>query len=566
VVGQPQSHVATRRACVVIVGAGPTGLVAANLLGKAGVDTLLIERRAALHDFPRAISLDDEGLRICQELGLSSSLRTLDIYAHYVSRGRLLATVAPTGRPNGYQLIATFYQPELEAALLQGLGRFACVQVLFQHTFESLEQDELGVRLTVRTSADELLCVECAYLLACDGGKSAVRSALGIAMRPPQWRAMRGDQVQRSPLAPAGSARGSGGTRWLVVDCVDDDDPSPVAIFFCDPARPAVTVPSPHNRRRWEFMLMPGEREADLLRPETIHALIGQARASLNPATGLAPPRIMRRAVYTFHTLLATRFASGRVFLLGDAAHLMPPFGGQGMNSGMRDAHNLCWKLHMVLQGRADARLLETYQQERAPHVAQMILFSSLLGRLIMPTSRPIAFGRDLLFRGVINTIPSLRSAIKQLRVRPPSIYTRGFLLPIRSRADQRLRGVMLPQPHVIMQEGRRVLLDEVLGDGFALLTLSHDPPTLLMEDDDLYKRLNLRIVHVQPAEASITPVAVQEADDPRCISVLDSEGTLSAFLRHDQNAAILVRPDRYIMGVLRAGDTTYVRAHLLLS
>ncbi len=562
-VGQPQSHVVAKRASVVIVGAGPTGLVAANLLGRAGIDTLLIERRAALHDFPRAISFDDEGLRICQELGLSSSLLTLDIHAHYLSRGRLLATVAPTGRPNGHPLIATFYQPELEAALLQGLERFACVQVLFQHTFEGLEQDEHAVRLSMRTPAGELLCVECAYLLACDGGKSAVRTALGIAMRPPQWRDLRNDQARQHGMrAQAGSARGSGGTRWLVVDCIDDDDPSPVAVFFCDPTRPAVTVPSPHNRRRWEFMLLPDEREDDLLRTETIQALIEQARASLNPATELAPPQIMRRAIYTFHTLLATRFASGRVFLLGDAAHLMPPFGGQGMNSGMRDAHNLCWKLHMVLQGRADALLLETYQQERAPHVAQMILFSSLLGRLIMTTSRPIALTRDLLLRGVINAIPFLRSAIMDLHVRPPSVYTRGLRLPIRSRADRSLTGMMLPQPHVIMQDGRRVLLDEALGDGFALLTLSHDPHTLLMEDDDLCRRLKLRVVLVQSAASP----ACEQTDAQDCISVLDSEGTLSAFLRHDKNAAILVRPDRYVMGVLRAGDAAYVRARIVNS
>src|SRR5260370_19385415 len=154
--------------------------------------------------------------------------------------------------------------------------------------------------------------------------------------------------------------------KWLVIDSINDPDRSAVARFFCNPSRPAVTIPAPHAARRWEFMLLPGEREEDLLRDERIHALIQQAR-------GPRDPPIIRRCVYTFHAALAGTFSTGRVFLLGDAAHMMPPFGGQGMDCGLHDAHNLCWKLHMVLQGPASPALLDTYSQKSHNHPPQLI-------------------------------------------------------------------------------------------------------------------------------------------------------------------------------------------------
>ncbi len=534
-------------ASVVIVGAGPTGLAAANLLSLLGIDTLLLESNAGLSNFPKAISIDDEGLRICQAMGLSEELlpdMLLDIDAHYLSQGHYLAKVAPTSKRNGYPLISTFYQPTFEATLLKGLARFPHVHTHFQHTVESFTQQEQGVCLSVRDPNGTLLQVECAYLLACDGGKSAIRQALNIPMRFPLAGPLPWTRLNKHRRRAVDHAQ-----RWLVVDCIDDDDPLTAAIFFCHPARPAVTVPAPHKGRRWEFMLLKDEREEDLLDTARIQTLIQQARAAQKQAVSYKPATITRRAVYAFHAVLAMRFSTKRVFLLGDAAHLMPPFGGQGMNSGLRDAHNLCWKLHLVLQELAGPHILTTYDQERYPHVAQMILFSWLLGKIIMPTARPLALLRDLFFRS-IGTIPFVRQALTEAKVKPQPLYTRGCLLSSHDKASKALIGAMLPQPQVLTLEKQQILLDDALGHGFALLRLYEDPGGAFAPlKAEQWSWLNVRFVCILPGKYK----AEGTAQASTCTTVIDSEQRLDAFLRHNQDIYVLVRPDRYIMGVFRA-------------
>src|SRR5579884_91410 len=513
-------------ASVAIIGAGPTGLMAANLLGGAGIDTILLERNAGLSDYPKAIAIDDEGLRICQAAGLKDEiLRTVlpGIHAYYLSGGRFLARVAPTGRRNGYPPLSSFHQPTFEAVLLKGLERYPGVTALFRHNVESFEQDEESVWLTVRAQDGAQLTIICAYALACDGARSSTRQARGIAMRP------------------TGLLRGVD-QRWLVVDCVNDDDPTTAAIFFCNPNRPAVTIPAPGHRRRWEFMLLPGEREEDLLDQGRIQALIQQARATQprsarNGQSG-TPAQIIRQMVYTFHALEATRFSQGRVFLLGDAAHLMPPFAGQGMNSGLRDAHNLGWKLAMALQGLAGPALLDSYQLERRAHAEAMIRMSVQLGKVVMTRSRARAALRDAFFRSIGQWGP-VRRYIDEMRYKPAPRYRQGLLIG----SDPHLAGSMLPQPQVILLDGHVHLLDDALGPGWALLAPTQgdtDPFAGLREP--LWSDLNATHVLVSPAEQ-------WPRQQPGSIPVVDMQHVLVPELWGAGPRFVLVRPDRYIAG-----------------
>jgi 3-(3-hydroxy-phenyl)propionate hydroxylase len=271
-------------------------------------------------------------------------------------------------------------------------------------------------------------------------------------------------------------------------------------------------------------MLLPGEREEDLLRDEKIRSLIQQVGGSGNP-------QIIRRYIYTFHAALAQTFSKGRVFLLGDAAHLLPPFGGQGMNCGLRDAHNLSWKLQMVLQGQASPALLDTFNQERQEHTAQLIWFSKFLGTIIMPTSKVLATLRDGIFLA-LNAVPAIHDYLAEGRLKPQPRYKKGFMYFDGSRESKSLTGMMLPQPEVKTSEGEKTLLDNILGPGFALLRLHHNPDKAFASlNAGIWQRLGVRFVSI--------------------------ENELESFPLNQRDLFVLVRPDRYIYGVFREEQAT---------
>lgn len=485
----------------IIVGAGPSGLALGNLLGMYGLDALIIERNPGLSTIPKAISLDDEGLRVCQAMGLAEAVCAdllLNLEARYTSGDHLLARVAPTSQRHGYPLISTFHQPAFEAVLHTGLARFPAIRVQFGYTLESFTQSETSVLVSVRGPTGELHQFECAYLLGCDGAKSTVRSQLRVPM--------------------------SGTTYahpWLVIDTCDDPDPSTAIRFFCEPTRPAVSVPAPGGRRRWEFMLLPGERAADLAQPERMRALIQQAG-------GPPRPHIARSAIYVFSAALARSFQQGRVLLLGDAAHLMPPFGGQGLNCGLRDAHNLAWKLWLTLHKLAGPSLLASYTRERQAHARQMIQLSRFLGGLIMPTQRPVARVRDAIF-SLVNALPPARTFLSEARIKPAPRYKQGFFQAGYNLGSRALAGLLLPQPEISTPDGQHMLLDEQLGQGFALLC-PHSAHTQLLKDIDempLWKRLETRLLTAGAEMHSALPASAKHC--------------------------LLVRPDRSIYGAFRA-------------
>ena len=409
---------------VAVVGAGPVGLMVANLLGIAGVQVAVLEANEGLLGLPRAIAYDAETLRLFSQIGLLNDIKPGLIQnphvRHLNARGRVLMQAdPPVCGPYGHSSLGTFYQPEFERVLLSGLARFDNVKVLFGHTVTNLVQspDEAVLSIATRQGASTL---RAKFVVGCDGGTSRVRDLLG--------------------------ARLIGSTytqRWLVVDAIVKGHDVKQISFYCDPSRPRVELPAVDDRVRWEFMQLPGETEEQLKNDGRIMALIAEN-------TRYREVRIERKAVYTFHARVADRWRNGRGFLAGDAAHLMPPFAGQGMNGGMKDAANLAWKLSAVLKGLAAETILDSYEPERAPVVRKMVEVSRRLGAVIMPTSRGAAALRDAIF-GCLNMSRAFRNFIGRGGVVPPPAIGRSALTGVGSDA---VIGQMLPQPSVKTPDG----------------------------------------------------------------------------------------------------------------
>jgi 3-(3-hydroxy-phenyl)propionate hydroxylase len=428
---------------VVIAGGGPTGLTLANLLGMYGIDCLLIERHASTVQEPRAVSIDDESLRTMQAAGIADEVfaQTVAGYgSHYFTAdGICFAKVEPTGQPYGFPRRNAFRQPVLERQLREALSRFSYVTAAFGSELLSFEQDDNAVALLVRQQDGGDVGITCDYLIGCDGASSGVRKALGIAL--------------------GGSTFAE---RWLIVDLANSPTSSRHTVVFCNAARPCIALPGPDQTRRYEFYLHPHERDEDFLKSDTVQHLM----ATHDAAPG---SRVVRQVIYTFHARIADRWSEGRVFLAGDAAHLTPPFAGQGMNSGLRDANNLAWKLAAVARGELGPRLLDSYEVERRDHVWAMIEMALRMGRVMAPRSKAEAF---LVQNGMqlLGLYPPVRDYFAQMRFKPSPRFANGFLLPDGRSARKTLVGRLFPQPDVLRDDGNRLALDDALGQGFSIV------------------------------------------------------------------------------------------------
>ena len=536
---------------VIIVGLGPVGLTLANLLGQAGVRVIVLEREPVPYRLPRAVGVDDEAMRIFQSVDLDRELADkmiLDVTAQFVlPSGKLLAAFAPRRSPffelSSYSF---FYQPYLESTLRQGLARFPTVDVRIGYEVTSVAQDEAGVNVGYRTAVTDPSQtpaeggLRARYLVGCDGGRSVVRRECGITMTganyPEPWLVV--DLKLQAPLV-----------RHL-----------PYFNFYCDPIRPQLSCPQPDGHHRFEFMLLPGETKEQLEEMATVRRLISRF---VDPDK----VEVLRRLVYTFNALTADRWRDRRVLIAGDAAHMTPQFFGQGMNSGIRDAQNLAWKLELVLAGKAGEGLLDSYQSERKRHVEEMIAVSLRIGHFIS-TQQPFKVALRNAAAAVLTSIPPVRRYITELRFKPKPAYPRGTYvgLPRRRGGGE---GLLFIQPTVRSFEGTHVRLDDACGSGFALLGWGLDPRAALdPESRTFWSRVGARYVRVYPDMGRPQGEGVTPEVDPDLPEVEDIRGEVGAWIRRyagrralSRGVVVVLRPDRYVFAVAEGEQLATITA-----
>jgi 3-(3-hydroxy-phenyl)propionate hydroxylase len=471
---------------VLVVGGGPTGVTLALLLARRGVRVLVVDREPDIYPLPRAAHIDHEVVRILQELGLAHEVmggcRGASRYDFLTAKGDVLLRFDGLDRigPGGWPASNMIHQPSIEATLRCAAGTLATLQLKKRWTWQSFDERQDEVISRIATPDGEML-VRSRFLVGCDGARSPVRTFAGIGV----------DDLNFDE-------------QWLVIDArVQDYERLPkVNLQICDPDRPTTCVLMGSGRHRWEFMLKPGETPEELLDDAFILRL-------LEPWNVDGAVTLERKAVYRFNARVAKAWRKGHLFLAGDAAHLMPPFAGQGLCSGMRDAANLAWKLSAVLSG-APSALLDTYQPEREPHVRAIISLAITMGRTVCMIDPDAARSRDAQMLAA-RTNPSPNGGLNF----PP--FEAGCIVAGRSGA-----GSYFPQ--AVSGEGNQQRLDDLLGPCAWLISRS-------------------RAVVRRRGRGSLTGVAL---DEP----VLEPfRAQLGRWLDEHKADAVLIRPDRYVFG-----------------
>jgi 3-(3-hydroxy-phenyl)propionate hydroxylase len=506
---------------VLIVGAGPTGLVAANLVGQAGITALLIEQGPALSALPKALMVDDEFFRLFHTLGLGDALRAHGVYPvgydYFSPLGPRVGRIAGRITENGFPSRTATFQPEFERILYGGIARFPNVEVLFGRTLVSFSEGNFGIDALVRHTGGEESRIRARYLVAADGSHSTCRKTLGVAFEE---------------LAPVE-------VRHVVVDVADDPNRSKTSDLKLGWRRNGSSLPAPGGRRRYEFSLQADETAEQILSDAALDRLFQQF-------FGVDCPRnVIRKTVYAFHSRLAKQMSKGRVFLAGDAAHVMPVIGSQGMNSGARDVNNLAWKLALVLRAGADPSILATYDSERRPQVANTIRVVTTALNLQKSRSIPATIVRDIaaLF---LNLFPPVARYVRDMRYIPKPFLRDGLIAAQTRNGEGSFVGRLLPLPAV--HDGRNELpLDDVLGSGFAILGV--DPDVLPVSvRDPLWYALGARLAVVsRGAGEAVRTSGVATA------AVVDSRFD-NVFAAH-RGQWLIVRPDRIVAAAVDAAS-----------
>lgn len=497
---------------VAIVGFGPTGAVAAALLGKRGLRTFVCDRQREVYDKPRAIALDHEIMRVFQELGLEEELAAFTepftdslFYGVDGALIKRMSTVPPP-YPLGYTPSLVFTQPRLEEVLRRHVGQLASVTLALGQSVTGLQQGDGQATLDLQGDDGRSCTVQARYVIACDGASSTVRGLAGLQLD---------DLGFDEP--------------WLVIDVLLNEHglakvPA-TSVQYCEPQRPCSYIIGPANHRRWEISINAGEDPQHLATPEGAWPLLARW-ITPDDAT------LWRQASYRFHALVARDWRSGRIFLAGDAAHQQPPFLGQGMCQGIRDVANLCWKLDAVLGGGAPDALLDSYGPERKAHVTELTRRIKHIGQLIGERDPAAARERDqsLLAQagGVVQPTP-------RQDVQPP-IGSAGDAACCLASPSHAACGTLFPQPWMLRAEGR-LRLDHLAGTGWRLVLAANAGDAV---------RASAR---QQAGDGALTLVDLAEA------GWHEADGVLAGWMARHQCQAALVRPDHYVFGIADSAD-----------
>ncbi|UFH50407.1 bifunctional 3-(3-hydroxy-phenyl)propionate/3-hydroxycinnamic acid hydroxylase [Pseudomonas sp. KNUC1026] len=514
-----------QRTQVVIVGGGPNGITAAHYMGLYGIECIVLEQAEGILPYPRAVGMDDEALRVLQGIDIADrAVRDMICNVplrYYNARGVCFAEVKPSVAQYGWPMRNIFMQQLLEETLRDALPARQQVELRQGHEMLSLSQDAQQVTLQVRGPDGEVYELQADYLIGADGGRSSVRKQLGIQLL--------GLTHPR---------------KWVVIDTRNDSLEAPFTALHADPQRPFVCIYLPYQQRRWEFMLLEGENEEAMCEEGNIRTLI---RGHIGDAVDEL--EIIRIRAYTHNSRVAERFVEGRAALIGDAAHISPPWAGQGLNSGLRDVVNLCWKIAAILQGKAAPAILQSYDTERRGHATDLIALADNMGAVLGLTNPLMAGVRDWLFQAV-NSVDNLRSHLLEFKFKPKATIVKGLVYHERAELrEDDLVGQLFIQPEVETAGGQCTRLDTVLGHSYAVLGYRVNPAEGLSEQTRAYwANWGTRFIQVNRSRSG--PARNQPLQAEGAISVEDVYNRLGAWFAGVRDCVVVLRPDRFVAAI----------------
>ncbi|MCM3764464.1 bifunctional 3-(3-hydroxy-phenyl)propionate/3-hydroxycinnamic acid hydroxylase [Neobacillus niacini] len=489
---------------VAIVGYGPVSKLLAALLGQKGWKVGVYERFQKAYPLPRAVHFDDETARILQSVIPASEIERIidvaeDLYTWCNAERKILLEIdfsmfGVSGWP-GHMF---FNQPELEEVLDRACQEQPTVSVNFGKEAIGLTEFDDHVELVVKDLQGEVSKIHAKYVVGADGANSFVRKNMDHTITDLGFVA-----------------------DWLVVDIIPQTEREwkPMNLQVCDPARPTTVVSGGPGRRRWEFMALPGETKEELNKEKVAWELLKPW--DITPENSI----LERHAIYTFKALSVDEWRKGRLILAGDSAHLTPPFAGQGMCAGLRDSKNLAWKLDLILSGKADDSILDTYTKERNPHNREVVESALFLGKVICITDPEAAAQRDeMFFTGQVPPFPEF------------PYLTDGLL----DQQSSKYAGKLSFQSTVSYQ-GQTGLFDDLVGNGWIIMSPVDDPKNVLTEE---------QLAFLESISAKCVKIS-EPSDITSENRVVDVDGKYHQYFNDTGLKAVVARPDFYLFGAV---------------